>query len=496
VATTAAITLDRTSAVPLYRQVEDQIRTAIHDEGLRPGARLPGIRSLAADLGVARVTIATAYEQLTAEGYLVGRVGSGTTVAPDPPGRPPPSSSAPAQVRRSGSPRVPRFDLRPGAPPVDGVPGGFPMAAWELRLRSAWRQASRTSTRGRAGSVDLRIALSAYLDAVRGTRTDPGRIVVGTGPRVLIAALVASVDGEGGSDRIPVLGLIEPIDPELRAAARRSGAATLDVPPQRAALHAAAGVVLVEDDRSSLLRLTGQLAPALQGSLAVGRLALIGGLDTLVVPGLSVGWMVVPGSLAETVGAQVEALDGTPSPMEQRALAGWISDGGLDRRMRRLRHALLERRVALEGALNDQLGGLVTLEPPSTDPVVVAHLALDGRDLAGLTRAARTLGVAILPPDDDGRLVLGHAASSPDDLVDAVVRLGRAIDALDPTARRPPPEPPRSIRGSVVSGVFRRSGDGLDEPPFSGFADARPGPSRLESLGRALVGRRGPAAKP
>jgi hypothetical protein len=307
---------------------------------------------------------------------------------------------------------------------------------------------------------------------------------------------VASVDREGGSDRIPVLGLIEPIDPELRAVARRSGAATLDVPPQRAALHAAAGVVLVEDDRSSLQRLTGPPDPALQGRLAIGRLALIGGLDALVVPSLSVSWMVVPGSLAQAVSLQVEALDGTPSPMEQGALAGWISDGGLDRRMRRLRHALLERRVALEGVLKEQLGDLVTLEPPSPDPVVVARLALDGGLLAGLPKAARMVGVAIVPPDDDGRLILGHAASSPEALVDAGVRLGRAIDALDPTVRRPPPKPDRPIRGSIVAGVFRRPGDGLDEPPVSRFLYAGPGPNRLESLGRALVGRRGPAAKP
>ena len=492
-ATTAAITLDRTSDVPLYRQVEDQIRTAIHEERLRPGARLPGVRSLAADLGVARVTIATAYEQLTAEGYLVGRVGSGTTVAPDPPGRPPAVTSVPVGARRGGQPRVPRFDLRPGAVPADGVPGGFPAAAWELRLRSAWRQASLGAAHRPAGSVDLRVALSTYLDAVRGTRTDPGRIVVGSGPRVLIAALVAALDGEGGADRIPVLGLVEPIDSELRGVARRSGAATLDVPLARAALHAAAGVVLVEDDRTSLLRLSGPASPALQGSLAIGRVTLLGGLDPLVVPGLGIGWMALPGSLAGPVAAEVEALDGTPSPVEQRALAGWIADGGLDRRLRRLRHALLERRAALETALRDELGALVTIEPPATDPVVVVRLALEAGDLAGLASAARATGVALVPPDDEGRLALGHAALSPEDLADALARLGRAIDSLDPAARRPPPAPPRPIRGSVVSGVFPRA-TGAEPPSSSSFAI--PAPSRLESLGRALVGRRGPAAKP
>ena len=150
--TTAPIQVDRTSAVPLYRQVEDQIRSAIHEERLRPGARLPGIRTLAADLGVARVTIATAYDQLTAEGYLVGRVGSGTTrrarsTGPSVVGRTRPGSGPDGPERHVAA----RYDLRPGALPSDGVPGGFPMAAWEVRLRSAWRQAARPAAAGSVG---------------------------------------------------------------------------------------------------------------------------------------------------------------------------------------------------------------------------------------------------------------------------------------------------------------------------------------------------------
>ncbi len=329
------------------------------------------------------------------------------------------------------------------------------MAAWEVRLRSAWRQSARASAAAGGGSAELRGALSVYLDAARGTRTDPGRIVVGSGPRVLIAALVAALDAEGGSDRIPVLGLVEPIDPEIRAVARRSGAASLDVPAGRAVLHAAAGVVLVEDDRTALIRLAGPPAPALQGSLAIGRLALLGGLDPLVVPGVTVGWLVVPGSLAPSVTDQVEALDGAPSPVEQRALASWIADGGLDRRLRRLRHALLERRMALESALGDELGGLVDHRGSGPgDPWSWPDWRSTIGVLTALPAAARAVGVAIDPVDDDGRLTLGHAAPSETDLVEAVGRLGRAIDALDPLARRPPPEPPRPIRGTLVEGIF------------------------------------------
>lgn len=85
---TLLIELDRASAEPLYRQIESFVRRAIDAGRLRPGQRLPSVRALAGQLGVGRLTVVTAYEELASEGYLVGRMGFGTIVAPHPP--PPP----------------------------------------------------------------------------------------------------------------------------------------------------------------------------------------------------------------------------------------------------------------------------------------------------------------------------------------------------------------------------------------------------------------------
>jgi GntR family transcriptional regulator / MocR family aminotransferase len=74
--------LDRSvSGDGLTRQIYTQLRAAILDGRLRAGDRLPPSRDLARDLGVARLTVATAYEWLGAEGYVYGRVGAGTFVA-------------------------------------------------------------------------------------------------------------------------------------------------------------------------------------------------------------------------------------------------------------------------------------------------------------------------------------------------------------------------------------------------------------------------------
>ncbi len=488
------VQLDRQSDVPLYQQVEAQIRAAIHTGRLRPGARVPGIRTLAEDLGVARVTVAVAYEQLAAEGYLDARVGSGTRIATELPSPVRPSvPTLPPAVR--DRPRVVRLDLRPDALPDGGVPGGFPVAAWESRLRAARREAAGAPVAGPAGVVELRAALSAHLDAGRATRTDPRQIVVGHGPRVLLAGLIAALDAEGGPSRIPVLGLLEPVDAALRTIARRNGATTLDVPIDRAIVHAAAGVVLIEDDRAALLRLAGWRPAALQGSLAVGRIVLIGGLGQLLVPGASLGWIVVPRALADAVAGAVSDLDGSPSAVDQRAIAGWIADGGLDRRVRRLRHLLRSRRAALETALTDTLGPILEVEPAGPEPILRVRLALEPRASSGLALAARAAGLLIEPPGPDGRLDLGYAALDEDGPIKAAWRLSQAVDAVDPRARRAASGPDLvTTRPSIRAIPARPTSDG------SGTGSSRsvvvPGPGRLDALGRALVGPRGPAPEP
>jgi GntR family transcriptional regulator/MocR family aminotransferase len=75
----AGVDLDRTVSVPLYRQLYDELRGAILSGRMAAGARLPSTRGLAAELGVARLTVLEAFEQLYADGYVEGRSGSGST---------------------------------------------------------------------------------------------------------------------------------------------------------------------------------------------------------------------------------------------------------------------------------------------------------------------------------------------------------------------------------------------------------------------------------
>ena len=73
--------LDFQSAVPIYRQIRDQVVLAVAKGKLAPGERLPTTRALAEDAGVNVMTVSKAYQLLKAEGYLKTDRHSGTVIA-------------------------------------------------------------------------------------------------------------------------------------------------------------------------------------------------------------------------------------------------------------------------------------------------------------------------------------------------------------------------------------------------------------------------------
>ncbi|MFS2127266.1 GntR family transcriptional regulator, partial [Pseudomonas sp. Pseusp97] len=79
--------LDPSHELPIYRQLYERIRDAITRGALRPGERVPPVRGLAGELGVARGTVELAYQLLTSEGYLLARGPAGTVVSPQLAGR-------------------------------------------------------------------------------------------------------------------------------------------------------------------------------------------------------------------------------------------------------------------------------------------------------------------------------------------------------------------------------------------------------------------------
>src|SRR5947209_3217994 len=79
-----AFVLDSKSGVPIYRQIQDQIRYGIAAGLLTPGEQLPTVRALAVELSVNPNTVIKAYTELERKGIVTTEQGSGTFVAPSP----------------------------------------------------------------------------------------------------------------------------------------------------------------------------------------------------------------------------------------------------------------------------------------------------------------------------------------------------------------------------------------------------------------------------
>ena len=76
-----AFQLNSKSGVPIYRQIQDQVRYGIASRLLMPGEQLPTVRGLAVELAVNPAAVREAYSELEREGFLTSEEGSGTFVA-------------------------------------------------------------------------------------------------------------------------------------------------------------------------------------------------------------------------------------------------------------------------------------------------------------------------------------------------------------------------------------------------------------------------------
>ena len=349
--------------------LEAALRQAVREGRLGPGLRLPSSRALAGDLGIARNTVADAYGQLVAEGWLTARQGSGTRVA----NRPPTSEAAPLPVSR---PRAPRYDLRPGSPDR----AAFPRAAWLSAARRALNEAPADALgySDPRGLPELRQALAVYLARARGVHATAENIVICAGFTQALGLICHVLRAQGASTvAMEAYGLRDhrrivtdsglrvtflPVDhggaeltnlrgadaAVLTAAHQFPLGVALAAPRRAQAVQWAsrAGGLVIEDDYDGEFRYDRQPIGAMQ-ALAPDHVIYAGTASKSLAPGIRLGWLVLPRSLTEPV-AEAQALAvRNLSAIDQLTLAELIGSGAYDRHIRRSRLSYRRRRDRL-----------------------------------------------------------------------------------------------------------------------------------------------------
>ena len=443
--------------------LEAALREAVQAGRLAPGTRLPSSRTLATDLGIARNTIAEAYAQLIAEGWLTARQGSGTRVAAAAAFSPAPAAGtgpSPGTTGTAGG----RYDLRAGIPDLSAFP------------RTGWLSAARTALSGVPGQAlgygdprglpELRTALAGYLARARGVRADPERLVVCSGftqglallgqvlpgfgvSRIAVeeygrpgpvqalaaaglAPVMLGVDGDGA-----VLGRAPGAEAMLLTPAHQFPLGSVLSPRRRADAARWAvdgGGLIVEDDYDGEFRYDRQPVGALQ-ALAPGHVIYAGTASKTLAPGLRLGWLVLPARLVDAVAGAKAQADAQTSSFEQLTLAEFITSGAYDRHIRRTRLAYRNRRDRLIAALARHAPGVrvtgiaaglhavAELAPGQLEDQVVARAAARGVAVEGL-------GAYALGDHTRGAgLVIGYAAPPDHAYTTALARLTAAIQA-------------------------------------------------------------------
>ncbi|MFJ3665461.1 PLP-dependent aminotransferase family protein [Streptomyces sp. NPDC090106] len=425
----------------LRRGLTDALREAARTGRLAPGTRLPSSRALAADLGIARNTVADAYADLVAEGWLTARQGSGTRVAER--AVVPPTGTGPGPR----APQRPAHDFRPGSPDL----AAFPRAQWLKAARRALLAAPHQALGygDPRGHIELRAALAAYLARARGVHADPDRIVICAGfahglrllGTVLRARGVRTVAVEpygleahwhqltAAGLRTTVLPFDEhgtdpgPLSDEGAALLTLAHQFPMGVPlhrDRRAAVVDWArrtGALVLEDDYDGEFRYDRQPIGALQG-LDPDRVVYLGTASKSLAPGLRLAWMVLPPGLAEEVAAAKGRVD-TSSALDQLTLAEFLTSGAYDRHVRTSRLRYRRRRDTLVAALAEHApdvhvtgiaAGLhaVLRLPPGTEHSVVRSAAWQGVALHGLSYFRHPHAA----PDGLDALVVGYGSPS------------------------------------------------------------------------------------
>lgn len=386
------LSLDRASGAPLTRQIRDGIALAISEGRLKPGARLPSWRDLAAQLGVARGTVRAAYDGLVDAQLIITSGSAGTHVADYLPAKPKAEMGV-AEKRPAGL--FDRFSAAP-LPFQMGVPAQdeFPYKLWSRLMARAARETAilPASYPDPQGEPALRQEIAAYLSLARGITATPAQIFITNGfsgglgfvlralglegktawmeepgyplsRQALELARVAIVPVRTDSDGLVVEDGIRRA-PDAQAALVTPGqqaplGMTLSLARRRALLAwaARAKAWIIEDDYLSELQLKGRATPALAAVDQAGRVIHVGTFSKTISPALRLGFIVAPGELSPHFSDVAVALSPAPAAQIQRAVTLFMRDGHYMRHLRRMKRLYAARRDILRAALKGALGG-------------------------------------------------------------------------------------------------------------------------------------------
>jgi len=476
--------IDHLASTDIFRQIENQLRSAICEGRLGIGERLPSTRSLAEELGVSRNTVVAAYNELTQEGFIVTTKGSGARVTNNYP-RQKLSQEIPSRATENSTielsyktEKLLSIDLKnflsessPAKPFRAHAPAfkEFPDKIWsQLTARrlgqrdTFWKEVCPAQ-----GYGPLRAVIADYLGASRGLSVDSDQIIITSGTQFSVLLIAKLLVNPGD--------IVCFEDPGYKPAARvfeMEGAKILDIPvddkgldvdqlcnraervklvyvtpashfplgttlphDRREALLKWAersGALILEDDYNGEYRYYGSPLATLYSMSKSEQVIYLGSFSKLLYPGLRLGFAVVPRKLVKPLATLRWFFDRHSPGLEQAVLADFINEGHFSRHLRRMRTLYALRQQALVEAAEDFLDGIMRVPPQEVGLHLVGWLN-NGVSESDLLNAANSVGIELTPVSQfstaalaNSCVIIGYAPYTPKDIYQHIKALANA----------------------------------------------------------------------
>jgi len=418
------IDLNRTSDVPLYRQLHASLARSIRGGELGPGTKLPSVRAMSRELGISLITVVQAYDALAAEGLVHASAGRGTFVGCHPAACSPVDDADGDAGDQAGAdewlaslpvyltaPRIfemeslLKFARRPdviylasGTPdatlfPVRAIGRiwhramvvedprflqyGSPRGDANLRAWIAGR-CGASGIQARADDVLITSGVQQAIDLVARTFVGPGDYVLVESPTFLTAldifgargAKLVGVPVDSRGIRIDMVAtLVERFRPRMLytipTAQNPTGSTMVEDRRRRLAdLARRHNMLILEDDSCSEFTYEGDAPPAVKAFDSGGHVIFVKGFSKTVVPGLRVGGIVAHSSVMSRLAESKSVADRFASTLIQRTLWRYLSSRQYDRDLAMARSVYRRRRDAMLRALETHMPAEVTWTRP------------------------------------------------------------------------------------------------------------------------------------
>lgn len=436
------IIINKNSKTPIYIQIYKEIKKAIENGQIKENEKLPSVRSLCADLDVSKTTVESAYVQLCVEGYIKNKPQSGYFVEK---GTLINNKTKIIEQEDIAEKTIYKYDFTGRG--IDNKCSNI--REWKKYVKDILNKEYLLNTYSEnQGEEELRKVIERYSFNVRGVSAGYNSIVIGSGSQTLIYILCGLIginktvaiekdtypqaekvfkdfnynifytENDDKGITIDSLNSIKPnillINPNI------VGKNGMPITRKIEIINWAKenNCIIIEDDYNGELRYKTRPTPCIQSN-GTECTVYIGSFSRILLPSVRISYMVLPKELLSDYNKVKDLYNQTTSKTEQLALAKYISDGKLEKHLRKTRRYYNSKSKIMDEALKRN-----KLKYRFNETSMFFEINIDKESTIKLLKDN---GIGVMPRSSKSKIRLSFAQIESDIIEEGIEYIGKII---------------------------------------------------------------------